>query len=88
MDSFKEFSIKDTHNHADFAKMYSCYASYVGRQRSNGISTETPDFEKCRTEYDEFLLQGSISVTRTTVGNVVNNAIQIHGAREYLYLWR
>ena len=42
MDSFKEFAIKDTHNHADFAKMYSCYASYVGRQRSNGISTVPP----------------------------------------------
>ncbi|KAF9371739.1 hypothetical protein BGX21_005019 [Mortierella sp. AD011] len=83
MDSFKEFAIKDTHSHPDFNRMYSCFLGYVGRQRSNGVSdaSSKPDLEQCRKDYDEILLQGSISVSRTTASNVVNHAIQSHGAR-------
>ncbi|KAF9578754.1 hypothetical protein BGW38_005295 [Lunasporangiospora selenospora] len=83
MDSFTEFAIKDTHDHPDFNKMYSCFISYVGRQRSNGVTgaTSKPDIERCRAEYADILLQGSISVTRKTVSAVVNKSIQIHGAQ-------
>ncbi|KAF9417514.1 hypothetical protein BGZ76_004527, partial [Entomortierella beljakovae] len=79
-----EFAIKDTHKHPDFNKMFSCFLGYVGRQRSNGISdaSSKPNVEQCRKEYDEMLLQGSISITHTTACNVVNHAIQNHGTRK------
>ncbi|KAF9364161.1 hypothetical protein BGX34_002376 [Mortierella sp. NVP85] len=83
MDSFKEFAVKDTHKHPDFIKMFSCFVSYIGRQRSNGISdaSSQPNLKQCRKEYDEMLLQGSISVTCTTASNVFNHAIQNHGTK-------
>ncbi|KAK5821239.1 hypothetical protein F5H01DRAFT_175813 [Linnemannia elongata] len=83
MDSFKEFATRDTHDHPDFNKMYSCFISYIGRQRSNGVTAASqfkPDIKQCRAEYDDIILQGSISVTRKTVSTVMSKSIQVHGA--------
>ncbi|KAF9120021.1 hypothetical protein BGX30_003423 [Mortierella sp. GBA39] len=63
--------------------MYSCFIGYLGRQRSNGITAESqfkPDIAQCRAEYNDIILQGSISVTRKTVSTVMSRSIQIHGA--------
>ncbi|KAF9899484.1 hypothetical protein EC991_008803 [Linnemannia zychae] len=85
MDSFKEFSIKDTHNHADLAKMYSCYTGYVSRQRSTGPASDNSDKSKAsslgQAEADSYQgkLDGSIfpgmaATTTTTTTSATSTA--------------
>ncbi|KAF9581108.1 hypothetical protein BGW38_001995 [Lunasporangiospora selenospora] len=78
-----EIAVKNIRDHPDFNKLYSYFISYVSRQRSNEVigATSKPDIERCRAEYADILLQGSISLARKTVSAVVNKFIQIRGAQ-------
>ncbi|KAK3817596.1 MAG: hypothetical protein J3Q66DRAFT_340478 [Benniella sp.] len=51
-------------NTPEFNKVFSCFVSYVGCQRLNGISDASSrlDLEQCRKEYDGILLQDEKSM--------------------------
>ncbi|KAF8929835.1 hypothetical protein BGZ47_000848 [Haplosporangium gracile] len=78
MKSFKAYLIDDNHNHLDFEKQYSCFAAYLGRQRQSGDKSALQyviNLKQLRHEYDEHLLQITVSISRTSASNIVNNSI-------------
>ncbi|KAG0043229.1 hypothetical protein BGZ89_006530, partial [Linnemannia elongata] len=79
MKSFKVYLAEDNHNHLDFEKQYTCFAAYLGRQRQSGDKSALKyviNLKQLRHEYDEHLLQITVSISRTSASNIVNNSVE------------
>ncbi|KAF9099324.1 hypothetical protein BGX27_000622, partial [Mortierella sp. AM989] len=77
--SFKEFALTDSHGHASFEKLYSCFASYVGRERGSGDTSAKDyrfDTEQCQKDFDELIIQGNLNSSQVSASNVLKSLVQ------------
>lgn len=79
MKTFKDFVLADTHGHATFEKMYSCFLAFIGRERGRGnISAKEykVDPDQCRDEYHELLMLGNISCSQLSASTVLQSFVR------------
>ncbi|KAF9344548.1 hypothetical protein BGX26_004249, partial [Mortierella sp. AD094] len=84
MQTFAEFAASDRHGHSNFDKMYACFAAYVGRERKRGVTTAIQyefNNEKCRKDYDDFLVRGTISCSSESATSIIRTSMQRHTTR-------
>ncbi|KAG0048478.1 hypothetical protein BGZ83_006565 [Gryganskiella cystojenkinii] len=79
MKSFTEYLAEDDHDHLDFDKQYTCFVAYLGRQKKIGDKVAqryVVDRKQLSQDYDEHLLQNTVSISRTSASNIVNNSVE------------
>ncbi|KAG0199073.1 hypothetical protein BGX28_007599 [Mortierella sp. GBA30] len=79
MKTFAEFAAGDSHDHSTFDKLYACFVAYVGRERGRGSESAQQyihNVQQCRKEYDALLLQGTITLSRTSASTIINTSLR------------
>ncbi|KAF9898758.1 hypothetical protein BX616_003644 [Lobosporangium transversale] len=76
MKTFNDYVVNDTHGHSTFEQQYSCFTSYVGKERGNGDKGALHyvlDMAECRAEYQQMLMLGNITSSHVSASSVLRS---------------
>jgi len=77
--------VDDTHGHSTFEQQYSCFTSYVGKERGRGDASAVQyklEMAECWTEYHNMLMLGNITSSHVSASSVLRTFVQHQAQRK------